>query len=185
MAACTICRSESPAKRGASASASPEREGAAHRESVEVAQQPDPLGDRELRVGDRQQLLEQIAAVDRPVVADLAVVGEHPGRAAAPGRRRRHRAGGVRQERAGLRAVPRSARRPGSATSAAASAGRSDREEPLLRERQLRAAAAAVERARRRAARPPGRESSRTRPRRPGGSPPRSPSRKSFEVAVP
>ena len=183
----TICRSESPAKRGTSASASAIGKRARHRESVDVAQEPDALGDRQLRVGDR----EELRRAGRPGRARGSSRARRRWRGPRTGSRRRprrrHRARGVRQERAAAASAPSRA------------AARADRDLPGLARRRpssrpggsASARATAVRRRRRAVERDVDdrharlvEKASRTPPRRPDGSPPRSPARKSCDGRV-
>ncbi len=153
------------------------RHRAAHRERVDVAQKSDALGHGELGVRHGEQLLEAVATIDGAVVADLAVVREHPGRATAGRARRRHRARGARQQRAGSGVLA-----PGLGAGADGDLPRlrgralgTDRQKPLLRECELPALARrALEAHLQKRHAGLIQESRRTRPPRRAGSPPRS-----------
>ena len=103
-----------------------EREGVGHRqlarlrERVDVADDADALGHGQLLVGGGDEPAQQVALVERAVVAELAVVGEDPRGTPAAGRGHRAlapRSGGCSRGRPG-RPSPR-ARRPERARSRA------------------------------------------------------------------
>ena len=141
----TTWREASPEKRGTSARASAIGSSPRLRERVHVADDADALGDREL-VGRGHQPAQQVALVERAVVAELAVVGEHPCRARADGRR--HRALRLGQQAAGaaLLAAPAGARADRHPPGLGRRAARAEGQQAFLREGQARRAAGAVER---------------------------------------